>query len=104
VIIENKIYAGDQDEQLWCYHQRMEAEGCGEIWTPYLTLDSSEPTEQSRKSMPVHLLSYEAEIIAWLNDCIPLVAREPDVRERFPVRRTTPKVHPNHSRRKTIST
>lgn len=81
VIIENKIYAGDQDEQLWRYHQRLQAEGYGEIWTTYLTLDGSEPSEQSRKSLTVVLLSYEAEIIAWLKDCIPLVAREPGVRE-----------------------
>ncbi|MGE8099497.1 PD-(D/E)XK nuclease family protein [Pseudomonas fluorescens] len=81
VIIENKIYASDQDEQLWRYHQRMQAEGYSEIWTTYLTLDGAEPSEQSRKSLPVVLLSYEAEIIAWLKDCIPLVAREPGVRE-----------------------
>jgi len=81
VIIENKIYAGDQDEQLWRYHQRMQTEGYREIWTTYLTLDGAEPSEQSRKSLPVMLLSYETEIIAWLKDCIPLVAREPGVRE-----------------------
>ncbi|BAU74371.1 PDDEXK-like family protein [Metapseudomonas furukawaii] len=81
VIIENKIYAGDQKDQLWNYHQRMQAEGYREIWTTYLTLDGAEPSEQSRKSLPVMLLSYEAEIIAWLKDCIPLVAREPGVRE-----------------------
>jgi hypothetical protein len=81
VIIENKISAGDQVEQLWRYHQRMQAEGYREIWTAYLTLDGAEPSEQSRKSLPVILLSYEAEIIAWLKDCIPLVAREPGVRE-----------------------
>lgn len=81
VIIENKIYASDQDEQLWRYHQRMQADGCGQIWTSYLTLDGAEPSEQSRKSLPVILISYEAEIIAWLQDCIPVVAREPGVRE-----------------------
>ncbi|MGS0737564.1 PDDEXK-like family protein [Pseudomonas sp. GG8] len=81
VIIENKIYARDQDEQLWTYHQRMQAEGYSEIWTTYLTLDGSEPSEQSRKSLPVVLLSYETEIISWLKDCVPLVAREPGVRE-----------------------
>lgn len=81
VIIENKIYADDQDEQLWRYHQRMQVEGYREIWTTYLTLDGAEPSEQSSKSLPVILLSYEAEIIAWLKDCIPLVAREPGVRE-----------------------
>ncbi|QKZ04048.1 PD-(D/E)XK nuclease family protein [Pseudomonas eucalypticola] len=81
VIIENKIYAGDQEEQLWRYHQRMQAEGSSEVWTTYLTLDGSEPDEQSSKGLPVILVSYEAEIIAWLKDCIPLVAREPGVRE-----------------------
>lgn len=81
VVIENKIYAGDQNEQLWRYHQRMQAEGYSEIWSTYLTLDGSEPSKQSRKSLPVILLSYEAEIIAWLNECIPLIAREPGVRE-----------------------
>lgn len=81
VIIENKIYAGDQDEQLWRYHQRMQVEGYREIWTTYLTLDGAGPSEQSSKSLPVILLSYETEIIAWLKDCIPLVAREPGVRE-----------------------
>lgn len=81
LIIENKIYAGDQDEQLWRYHQRMQAEGYAEIWTSYLTLEGVEPTEQSRKSLPVIPLSYEAEIVSWLKDCIPLVAREPGVRE-----------------------
>lgn len=81
VIIENKIYAGDQDEQLWRYHQRMQDEGYREIWTTYLTLDGAEPSEQSRKSLPVILISYEAEITAWLKECIPLIAREPGVRE-----------------------
>lgn len=81
VIIENKIYASDQDEQLWRYHQRMQAEGHRDIWTTYLTLDGSEPSEQSRKSLPIKLLSYETEIIPWLEECIPLVAREPGVRE-----------------------
>lgn len=81
VIIENKIYASDQDQQLWRYHQLIRAEGYSEIWTTYLTLDGSEPSEQSRKSLAVTLLSYEAEIIAWLEECIALVAREPGVRE-----------------------
>ncbi|NWB98367.1 PD-(D/E)XK nuclease family protein [Pseudomonas gingeri] len=81
VIIENKIYAGDQDGQLWRYHQRMQVEGNREIWTTYLTLDGAEPTEQSRQDLSVILLSYETEIIAWLKDCIPLIAHEPGVRE-----------------------
>lgn len=81
VIIENKVYARDRDEQLWDYHQQMRGEGYRDIWTTYLTLDGAEPSEQSKKSLPVILISYEAEIISWLKDCIPLVAREPGVRE-----------------------
>ncbi|MBD8239798.1 PD-(D/E)XK nuclease family protein [Pseudomonas fluorescens] len=81
VIIENKVYARDRDEQLWDYHQQMLGEGYRDIWTTYLTLDGAEPSEQSKKSLPVILISYEAEIISWLKDCIPLVAREPGVRE-----------------------
>lgn len=81
VIIENKIYASDQDEQLWRYHQRLKAEGYSDIRTTYLTLDGSEPSDQSRKNLAVILISYEAEILPWLKDCIPLIAREPGVRE-----------------------
>jgi hypothetical protein len=92
MIIKNKIYAADQDEQLWRYHQPMQAEDYGEIWTMHLILDGSEPSEQSHKSLPVVLLNYKAEILAWLNDCIPLAACGPGVRESiFPIHRATAK-------------
>jgi len=81
VIIENKIYARDRDGQLWDYHHQMRGEGYRDIWTSYLTLKGDEPSAQSKRSLTVILLSYEAEIISWLKDCIPLVAREPGVRE-----------------------
>lgn len=81
VIIENKVYARDRDEQLWDYHQQMQGEGYRDIWTTYLTLDGAEPSQESKKTLSVIPLSYEAEIISWLKDCIPLVAREPGVRE-----------------------
>lgn len=81
VIIENKIYAGDQDEQIYRYHTFMQGERCSQIWNLYLTLDGSEPSEQSTKGLDVNLVSYETDIIEWLNACVPLVAREPGVRE-----------------------
>lgn len=81
VIIENKVYARDRDEQLWDYHQQMAGEGYRDIWTTYLTLNGAEPSQESKKTLPVISLSYEVEIISWLKDCIPLVAREPGVRE-----------------------
>lgn len=33
IIIENKIYADDQPEQLARYYQRMVNEGCKQVWT-----------------------------------------------------------------------
>lgn len=49
VIIENKVYARDRDEQLWDYHQQMQGEGYRDIWTTYLTLDGAEPSQESKK-------------------------------------------------------
>nr|WP_172424825.1 PD-(D/E)XK nuclease family protein [Pseudomonas sp. A46] len=81
IIIENKIYAGDQREQLSRYYQRMEGEGCKQLWTLYLTLDGHEPEEHSAQDLDVQLVSYETDIIDWLTLCIPSVAREAGVRE-----------------------
>ncbi|MDE3738567.1 PD-(D/E)XK nuclease family protein [Pseudomonas resinovorans] len=81
IIIENKIYAGDQPEQLVRYHQCMVNEGCKQIWTLYLTLDGHEPEEHSGQDLDVMLASYETDIIDWLTLCIQSVAREAGVRE-----------------------
>ncbi|WP_025163905.1 PDDEXK-like family protein [Pseudomonas taeanensis] len=66
IIIENKIYHHDQDEQIYRYDQLIKNQGYTVIANLYLTLDGSEPSEQSSKGIKVDLVSYETDIICWL--------------------------------------
>lgn len=50
IIIENKIYAGDQKKQLYRYYKFAEKYGPGNYILLYLTLDGHEPSEESIKS------------------------------------------------------
>ncbi|MDQ0653390.1 PDDEXK-like family protein [Pseudomonas cedrina] len=81
IVLENKIYARDAYEQLYRYEQLVKREGYQETWNLYLTLDGSEPAEHSKKDLDVKLISYETDIIRWLECCIPLVARDAGLRE-----------------------
>jgi len=81
IVIENKIYARDAREQLYRYDQLVKREGYHKTWNLYLTLDGSEPAEHSKKDLDVSLISYETDIIRWLERCVPLVAREAGLRE-----------------------
>ncbi|WP_448724577.1 PDDEXK-like family protein [Pseudomonas farris] len=76
IIIENKIYHHDEDEQIYRYDQLIRRQGYTFITNLYLTLDGSEPSEQSSKGVKVDLISYETDIINWLERCVPLVARD----------------------------
>ncbi len=81
IIIENKIYHHDEDEQIYRYDQLIRRQGYRFITNLYLTLDGSEPSEQSSKGVKVDLISYETDIINWLERCVPLVARDAGLRE-----------------------
>lgn len=87
IIIENKIYAGDQDRQLERYYRAASSMGSGQIAIVYLTLKGHEPSKQSlgklvdRADEVVHCISYEEDIHAWLDACIDRAARYPVVRE-----------------------
>lgn len=81
IIIENKIYHHDEDEQIYRYDQLIRRQGYTFITNLYLTLDGSEPSEQSSKGVKVDLISYETDIINWLERCVPLVARDAGLRE-----------------------
>lgn len=81
IIIENKIYHHDEDEQIYRYDQLIKRQGYTFITNLYLTLDGSEPSEQSTKGLKVDLISYETDIINWLERCVPLVARDAGLRE-----------------------
>lgn len=83
IIIENKIYAGDQENQLLRYHKFAESHDHKLL---YLTLDGKEASEYSTNNEltieeDYFAISYDAEIIVWLNNCIAEASRYPLVRE-----------------------
>ena len=84
IIIENKIYAGDQDRQLERYHQHGKSYpgGCKLL---YLTLHGNDASEASRGALTLdedyYAISYRHEISDWLKRCIELAVRHPLVRE-----------------------
>ena len=80
LIIENKIYAEDQYEQLKRYEQFAKKEfKAYRIY--YLTLWGNEATPQSGEGVNYLTISYADTIIRWLDKCIALAARLPLVRE-----------------------
>jgi len=80
LIIENKIYAADQYEQLKRYEQFAKKEfKAYQIY--YLTLWGNEPSLQSGEGVNYLTISYADTIIRWLDKCIALSARLPLVRE-----------------------
>ena len=82
VVIENKIYAGDQPEQLQRYHAY--ANGWPNSKVFYLTLHGDDPSDDSLGDLPLEMvacISYESDVLAWLDDCIKEVARIPQIRE-----------------------
>jgi hypothetical protein len=88
IIIENKIYALDQPKQLERYYNTMVNEGYRDedIHIYYLTLDGREPTSQSAgflSSERVKTISYENNILQWIELSIEKTALLPSYRETF---------------------
>ena len=94
IVIENKIYAGDQFRQLNRYYQdARKSFSHNQIKLIYLTLDGSPPDETSLKAVngqgsglsmdDVILISYREHIIKWLEECMKLqeVQRISPIRE-----------------------
>ncbi len=83
VIIENKIYASDQDKQLKRYNgYALKKYGTGNYIIVYLTLDGHEADESSAgKGLDYIRLSYSHDIIEWLTSCAQIVYDKPFVRE-----------------------
>lgn len=63
VLIENKIYAGDQENQITRYR---DFDCSAHLF--YLTLDGREPSNLNIVG-DLHCISYAVDIIAWLKDC-----------------------------------
>src|SRR5690554_121838 len=80
IIIENKIYAGDQKEQLIRYNRyaNMYENGYQII---YLTLHGDDASNQSGRDVSYLSISYKDHIINWLEECVSIAARSPIVRE-----------------------
>jgi hypothetical protein len=80
IIIENKIYAGDQDQQLIRYNNHFKNHPI-----IYLTLDGSEPSEISKGSLVLNkdfiCCSYQYDIKEWLEKCIKEMVNKPFIRE-----------------------
>lgn len=88
VIIENKIYAQDQERQLERYYHAIRDEGFDDICVIYLTLHGDVPSRYSLGGLPdrlgddgVYSISYEDDIHDWLETCIQHTCRHPGLRE-----------------------
>lgn len=80
IIIENKIYANDQPEQLKRYNKYAQTYKNG-YQILYLTLLGNNASDQSGEGVPYLPISYKENIINWLEKCVSITARFPLVRE-----------------------
>lgn len=80
IIIENKIYAGDQPLQLIRYNEYDK-----KAPLLYLTLDGKEVSDSSKGPLQCGhdyiCISYQSEIAAWLENCIKEMTNKPMIRE-----------------------
>lgn len=99
IIIENKIYAGDQPEQLKRYYNFAQQQFTNGYKLIYLTLDGHKPSEESTKELKEnqyvriaynHILNSDDEdssnfkkhdILYWLEGCVKTAYNKPLVRE-----------------------
>ena len=82
IIIENKIYANDQDEQLIRYNTFALAKYFkSNYYLFYLTLLGRDPFNNSAKGITYIKISYKEHILNWLQKCIEKAAQFPLVRE-----------------------
>lgn len=87
IIIENKIYAGDQPKQMkryWNYAQKKCNQDANRYRLIYLTLDGHEPSDDSTcglESKDYICISYKDDIVTWLNKCVEISVRQPLLRE-----------------------
>lgn len=81
ITIENKIYAGDQENQVLRYCNYNKSKNT----VFYLTLGGTEPSETSRRDLEVHkdfyLISYNTTILKWLYRCQEIAIDTPQLRE-----------------------
>lgn len=85
IILENKIYAEDQPEQLARYYELVQKQGFEDISIIYLTLNGDPPSEQSTKGIVIdsflRTISYGNDVDKWLEECIKQASQYPVLRE-----------------------
>ena len=84
IVIENKIYAGDQNAQMKRYYDYAAVNYAGGFRLLYLTLDGHEPSDDSRKDLKdvdFVCISYQSTILPWLEQCAKDAYNKPLVRE-----------------------
>jgi PD-(D/E)XK nuclease superfamily len=80
IIIENKIYANDQFEQLKRYDRHAQKYKNG-YQILYLTLFGNNASDQSGEGVSYLSISHKETIINWLEKCVAITSRFPMVRE-----------------------
>ena len=86
VVIENKIWTGDQPEQLQKYHGSLRERGFEDrnIHLLYLTPHGHDPSEDSKGSLDaarIACISYAHTLPPWLERCRERACGEPELRE-----------------------
>ncbi|MDR5867776.1 PDDEXK-like family protein [Halomonas koreensis] len=89
VVIENKIHAGDQPDQLMRYHRQLRAAGYRPVHVRYLTLDGRDPQADSLGDLQAleaeagsyAALDYQGDVMPWLSTCMGHAALDPPLRE-----------------------
>lgn len=86
IIIENKIYAGDQFCQMFRYNQFAQNTlqlADNQLRLLYLTLNGDEPSKESlnNATFKYYRISYRDDILPWLDCCLSIAALKPMVRE-----------------------
>ena len=80
VVIENKIEAGDQPQQLQRYAEQLKGEGYHPHLV-YLTLHGHAPSEDSAGDLEYLPISYKEDIRPWLTSCQKRAYDQPTLRE-----------------------
>ena len=82
IIIENKVYAADQWEQLKRYDKfSQDKYGEGNYTIYYLTLDEHDASDDSGKGINYTRISYKKHILNWMDESIKESATIPLIRE-----------------------
>lgn len=80
IVIENKIYAGDQPKQIYRYHKFAQGRYHSNFKLLYLTLDGKDPSQDSIHTLSDNdyiCVSYKSDIKNWIEKCINQVANKP---------------------------